>query len=134
MTGLLIVGLLYTYWLQWRGRVDLATGTLLILLIMIVTSKVFSPQYLIWVVPLVAYQGEVRRGYLLVWGLIGLLTTWIYPYIYNMVHQIEAVPALWLFYPVVTLRNVLLLGFILFLLITAMRRSSLSAQPENVAV
>lgn len=121
-TMLLGVGLLYIYWLQWRAKIDLATATLLSLLIMIATSKVFSPQYLIWVVPLVAYIGGKNRWYLLVWGLIGLLTTWIYPYIYNMVHHIEAVPGVFLFYPVVTLRNLLLLGFILFLLIAATRR------------
>jgi hypothetical protein len=121
-TVLLVVGLLYTYWLQWRSKINLATAALLTLLITMVTSKVFSPQYLIWVVPLVAYIGGRSRWYLLVWGLIGLLTTWIYPYIYNMVHQIEAVPGLFLFYPVVTLRNLLFLGFILFLLVGATRR------------
>jgi hypothetical protein len=121
-TVLLVVGLLYTYWLQWRSKINLATAALLTLLIIMVTSKVFSPQYLIWVVPLVAYIGGRSRWYLLVWGLIGLLTTWIYPYIYNMVHHIEAVPGLFLFYPVVTLRNLLFLGFILFLLVRATRR------------
>jgi hypothetical protein len=126
-TVLLGVGLLYTCWLQWRSKINLATATLLFLLIMMITSKVFSPQYLIWVVPLVAYIGGRSRGYLLVWGLIGLLTTWIYPYIYNMVHQIEAVPHLFLFYPVVTVRNLLLLGFILFLLVAATRRQTQNA-------
>lgn len=121
-TVLWVVGLLYTYWLQWRSKMNLATTTLLTLLITIVTGKVFSPQYLIWVIPLVAYIGGRNRWYLLVWGLIGLLTTWIYPYIYNMVPHIGQVPGLLLFYPVVTLRNLLFLGFVLFLLIAATRR------------
>jgi hypothetical protein len=129
-TILLIVGLFCTYWLQWRSKIDLVTATLLSLLIMMVTSKVFSPQYLIWVVPLVAYIGGRSRWYLLVWGLIGLLTTWIYPYIYDMVGNIDAVPALFLFYPVVTLRNLLLLGFILFLLIAATRRQTPRVKSE----
>ncbi len=121
-TVLLGVGLLYTYWLQWRSKINLATATLLSLLIMIVTSKVFSPQYLIWVVPLVAYIGGKNPWYLLVWGLIGLLTAYIYPYLYYTVHQIEAVPGLPLFYPLVSLRNLLLFGFVLGLLIAATRR------------
>jgi Glycosyltransferase family 87 len=121
-TALLGIGLLYTYWLLWRSKINLATATLLSLLVLMVTSKVFSPQYLIWVVPLVAYIGGRNRWYLLVWGVIGLLTTWIYPYIYDMVHQIQAVPHLFLFYPVVTLRNLLLLSFVLFLLISATKR------------
>jgi hypothetical protein len=120
-TILLGVGLLYTYWLQWRSKIDLATATLLSLLIMMVTNKVFSPQYLIWVVPLVAYIGGKKPWYLLSWGLLGLLTTWIYPFMYYTVHQIEAVPGIFLFYPVVTVRNLLLFGFILFLLIAATR-------------
>src|SRR5207302_5353942 len=57
-TPLLLVGLVYTYWLQWRGKIDLATSSLLTLLLVIGTSKVFSPQYLIWVAPLVAYVGQ----------------------------------------------------------------------------
>jgi Glycosyltransferase family 87 len=121
-TVLLGVGLLYTYWLQWRSKINLATATLLSLLIMIVTSKVFSPQYLIWVVPLVAYIGGRNLWYLLVWGLIGLLTTYIYPYLYYTVHHIEAVPGLPLFYPLVALRNLLLFGFVLGVLVAATRR------------
>jgi hypothetical protein len=123
-TVLLGIGLLYTYWLQWRSKINLATATLLSLLIMIVTSKVFSPQYLIWVVPLVAYVGGKNLWYLLAWGLIGLLTTYIYPYLYYTVHHIEAVPGLPLFYPLVTLRNLLLFGFVLGLLVVATRRQS----------
>ena len=129
-TALLGGGLLYTYWLQWRSKINLATATLLSLLIMMVTNKVFSPQYLIWVVPLIAYIGGRNPWYLLVWGLLGLLTTWIYPYLYYTVHQIEAVPGLFLFYPVVTLRNFLLFGFVLFLLVAATRRPGLKGKSE----
>ncbi len=115
-TWLLVLGLLYTYWLQWRAKIDLATASLLTLLIVMVTGKVFSPQYLIWVFPFVAYIGECNLCWLLPWCLLGLLTSWIYPYIYFLTPTLLNVPALPLFYPVTTLRNVLLLGLVLYLL------------------
>ncbi|MBV9228848.1 MAG: DUF2029 domain-containing protein [Chloroflexi bacterium] len=124
-TVLLATGLLYTYWLQWRSKIDLATSSLLTLLIIMLTGKVFSPQYLIWVIPLLAYVGESDLRWLISWVAIGLLTTWIYPYIYLMspLIRVAYVP---LFYPVSTIRNFLLLGFILALLIYCSRRSSTS--------
>ncbi len=116
---LVVAGLLYTYWLLWRTKIDLATGCLLTLLIVMLTSKVFSPQYLIWVIPLLAYTGETRRWWLLPWSLICLLTTWIYPYIYLMTPSILDVPKNPLFFPVTTLRNLVLLGWVLALLISS---------------
>lgn len=119
-----IVGILYTFWLQWRGKIDLATVSLLTFLIVIVTGKVFSPQYLIWVIPLVAYVGESRRWWLFPWVLIGLLTTWIYPYLYRMNHHIEKVPYLAPFLPATAIRNILLAAFTLCLLYFASRNRS----------
>lgn len=116
-TILLVVGLLYVYWLQWRSKINLAAACLLTLLIVMLTSKVFSPQYLIWVAPLIAYIGEDHPGWLLPWTILGVLTTWIYPYIYNLNPDILSVPNIPLFYPVVAARNGLLLGFTLALLI-----------------
>ncbi|HEX4204447.1 MAG TPA: glycosyltransferase 87 family protein [Ktedonobacteraceae bacterium] len=121
MVVVLIVGLLYTFWLQWRGKMDLATATLLTLLLVMITGKVFSPQYLIWVVPLLAYVGEADWRWVATWGAIGLLTTWIYPAIYTMAPLLQ-VPYLPLFYPVVTVRNLLMLGSVLALLIYSARR------------
>ena len=67
MIGLLVVSFVSTYWSQWRGRIDLAMACLLTLLIVIVTGKVFSTQYLIWVIPLAAYVGQDKRWWLLFW-------------------------------------------------------------------
>ncbi|GHO50025.1 glycosyltransferase family 87 protein [Ktedonospora formicarum] len=119
-TVLLLVGLGYTYWLQWQGKIDLAMSSLLTLLVIVCTSKVFSPQYLIWLAPLVAYIGGGRWRWLLSWGLLGALTTLIYPYIYISV-SLAAVPSHPLFFPVVTIRDFLLLGFTLALLIAGAR-------------
>jgi hypothetical protein len=125
ISAALIVGLLYIFWLQWRVKIDLATATVLVLLLVMITGKVFSPQYLIWILPLVAYVGESDWRWVMCWGVIGLLTTWIYPTIYTMVPLIHVaeVPA---FYPVVTTRNLVLLGFIIWLLARSTRR-----QPQS---
>ncbi|MBV9691631.1 MAG: hypothetical protein JO202_18195 [Ktedonobacteraceae bacterium] len=114
---LLPVGtLLYVYWLQWRRKIDLAASSLLTLLVVILTGKVFSPQYLLWVAPLVAYVGEDTAWWLLPWTAMSLLTTWIYPYIYSMVYSPMGVPGGGVFYLVVAVRNALMLGFIIALL------------------
>jgi hypothetical protein len=122
---LFFAGILYTYWLQWRRKIDLALSCVLTLLIVLLTGKVFSPQYLIWVAPLVAFSGETDWRWLLPWGLVSLLTTWIYPIIYTMTRTLSHVPDLPVFYPVVTARNLLLLGFVLFLLLNATFRKKM---------
>ncbi len=130
-TLLLGGGLLYTYWLQWRGKIQLATTALLTLLIVMVTGKVFSPQYLIWVAPLVAYVGRADLKWLISWSAVGLLTTWIYPNIYIMTPRLSDVPLLPVFFPVTTVRNFLLFGFILALLIyyTRTKRADTTERP-----
>src|SRR6266566_4542166 len=118
----LIAGLLYTFWLQWRGKLDIYTASLLTVLIIIITGKVFSPQYLIWLAPLVAFVGQANCKWLMTWGVIGLLTTWVYPNMYNSV-PLKYVPLLPAFYPVVFVRDLLIFGFIIVLLYQATRKS-----------
>lgn len=114
-TLLLLLGLGYTYWLQWHGKLTLATSCLLTLLIIMFTGKVFSPQYLIWIVPLVAYVNPDDHKLLFSWTAICALTTFIYPYIYNMASLLR-LPSVPLFFPVIALRNILFLYFIIVLL------------------
>ncbi|GCE11334.1 glycosyltransferase 87 family protein [Tengunoibacter tsumagoiensis] len=116
-TYAMVAGILYTLWLQWRYKIDLATSTLLILLVIIVTGKVFSPQYLIWILPLVAYVGASNSWWLGTWTVIGYLTTWIFPYIYWMEPHFEWVPLGPLFFPVTIARNFLFAGFTLACLV-----------------
>lgn len=118
----LVVGLLYTFWLQLRGKLDIYTASMLTVLIIIVTGKVFSPQYLIWIAPLIAFVGQANWKWLLTWGAIGGLTTWIYPNMYDLV-PLKYVPLLPIFYPVVFARDLLIFGFIVVLLCYATRKS-----------
>ncbi len=116
------MGLLYTFWLQWRGKLDIYTTSLLTVLIIMITGKVFSPQYLIWIAPLLALVGKANWKWLIIWGVVGLLTTWIYPNMYNSV-PLKYLPLLPEFYPVVLMRNLIILGFIIVLLYQATRKS-----------
>jgi hypothetical protein len=118
----LLVGLLYTFVLLWRGKLDIYTASLLTVLIILITGKVFSPQYLIWIAPLLAFVGKANWKWLLTWGIVGLLTTWVYPVMYNSV-PLKYVPLLTTFYPVVLARNLLIFGFIIVLLYQATRKS-----------
>ena len=137
-TILLVAGLLYTWWLQWRSRIDLATASLLTILVIMITGKVFSPQYLIWVVPLVAYVGassRSRRWWLIPWILIGALTTWIYPFIYTTAPGgLLLVPNDPRFYIATTARNLLLLSFILYLLVHYSRRRAEKTTASAISV
>lgn len=129
----LVMGLGYLFWLQWRGKMNLPTAVLLTLLIVMLTGKVFSPQYLIWVAPLVAYVGKSNWKWLLSWGVVALLTTCIYPYIYVATPDLLQVPYVPAFYPVAFVRNILLLGVILVLLYQATRRPQRSVGTSGMA-
>ena len=81
-TLLLIVGYASILWQQWRGKLDLTQTMIAVLLIFIATGKVFSPQYLIWLIPLLAYAGAFDTFWLFCWGSVSALTTFIYIYLY----------------------------------------------------
>jgi len=80
---LLALGYLYTLWMQWRGKLNVAQAAIAVLLIYIVTGKVFSPQYLIWLMPLLAYTGAFDAFWLLSWGAVSLLTSYIFIFYYS---------------------------------------------------
>jgi hypothetical protein len=121
-TCCLAIGLLFTCWLQWRGKLDLPIASLVTLLLVIISGKVFSAQYLLWVTPLVAYIGQSNWKWLVSWGAIGLLTTVIYPFIYLSVPNVLLIPLVPVFQPVLLARNVLMLVLILALLYQAITR------------
>jgi Glycosyltransferase family 87 len=124
----LVIGLLYTFWLQWRGKLDIYTASLMTLLVVMITGKVFSPQYLIWIVPLIAYVGQANWKWLVSWSLVGIVTTIIYPYLYVtfLIYNKQ-------YYPIVLVRNTILLIIVLVLLYYAGRFGLLTeTRPKQV--
>ncbi|GHO42879.1 hypothetical protein [Ktedonospora formicarum] len=100
----LVAGYSYALYLQWRGRLTLGQCFIALHLVFIATGKVFSPQYLIWLLPLLAYVYSTEGIWLLTWGAISLLTTFIYAYFYSHSPDLTHVPG---FFEWVTVRNTL---------------------------
>ncbi|GHO96247.1 hypothetical protein KSF_062950 [Reticulibacter mediterranei] len=131
-TVLLVVGLLYTLWLQWRGKITLALSSLLILLIIIYTGKVFSAQYLIWIAPIIAYVSRGERRWLLGWGSVSLVTTLIYPFLYER-PNFPFGPYLPDFYLTVFVRNALFSIFLATLFYVVSRRPAAFGKSSSAA-
>jgi hypothetical protein len=70
---------LYTYWGVWRGTFNGRQAFLLAVGILVITNKVFSPQYLIWLVPLVAIAAKLSLD----WILVAALTLLEYPVLFS---------------------------------------------------
>jgi hypothetical protein len=104
---LFIAGYIYSIYLQLRGKLDIVQTCIALLLVFIANGKVFSPQYLIWIIPLLAYSGAFDVLWLVVWGSISLLTTIIYPYFYTRVIDSAKIPYLPGFIQIVSARNML---------------------------
>jgi hypothetical protein len=68
------------YWRQLTGHLSVAQAMLCCVLVIVCTSRVLSPQYLIWVVPLVAL---VEGRFNPLWIAVCVLTTLIYPFAYR---------------------------------------------------
>jgi hypothetical protein len=106
----LLAGCLAVYWRQLTGRLSFGRALTLCLLVVICTNRVLSPQYLMWVLPLVAI---LERDYDPVWLAVCALTTLVFPYAYDwtglrgqpMPHSYPA------FFPaLIAARNVLLVA------------------------
>jgi Glycosyltransferase family 87 len=103
----LVGGCAWVYWQQLNGRLGFGRALTLCLLVVVCTNRVFSPQYLMWVVPMVAI---VEREYDGFWLAICALTTLIFPYGYDFAGLHGAAAASYpAFFPaLIALRNALL--------------------------
>lgn len=81
----LVGGSVLVYWRAWRGQLSLGQAFLAAIGIILIFNKVLSPQYLIWALPLVAYV----LGFDLLWFLICLLNTLIYPFLYHVYYHVD---------------------------------------------
>jgi glycosyl transferase family 87 len=117
-------GCLLVYWRLLMGRLTVGQAFVACLCVVIVTNKIFSPQYLIWVLPLAAYV----MGLEYTWLAIGLLTTVIYPFVYFAHPHIRLVAYDPLFLPTLALRNALLL----FVTVRALRAGGGTSAPASM--
>ncbi len=100
----LVGGMLFVSWRVLRGKLTLGEAFVATIALVLVSNKLLSPQYLMWILPLVAYV----EGFDLLWLVICALTTLIFPFIYQTRHPILAVPTNSAFLPTIALRNALL--------------------------
>ena len=131
----LAVGCLAVLWMQWRERLDFTQAAIGLLLVFITTGKVFSPQYLIWLMPLLAYAGVFDAFWIFCWGAASVLTTYVYTYLYTRpVTDIRDVPLLPGFMETVGIRNALFVLMTLAFLCNwfqARQRRALPPAPEG---
>jgi hypothetical protein len=100
----LAAGGIAVFWRQLRGDLTLTRACLVCLCLALLTSKVFSTQYLLWVLPFAAEAG----GDEIAWGLICALTFVEFPLLYPFNRPDYPSVDAWYFMLVLALRNVLL--------------------------
>ena len=97
---------------------SLAIGIVAVIVALIVSSKVFSAQYVVWFLPLVPFlPGRLRWLGLVIAG----LSTLIYPLNYSLLWHLDPVMAV-----VLNVRNALLVVFLVVLAVRLARPSSAS--------
>jgi hypothetical protein len=107
-SGLFILGVIFVFWLQWQNKLDLIQTIIALTLVFISTGKVFSPQYLIWLIPLLAYAGAFTKFWSIMWGTISFLTSFIYIVFYSQILDPNHIKIPSGFFEVAAIRNILL--------------------------
>jgi len=135
-TSACVLGCLFVFRLQWQQKVHLGQAMIALLCLLIISGKVFSPQYVIWLIPLVAYVGASRL-WLYCWGAISFLTVCIFTFYYapltNPQTATQIIQSLPGFFVVVSIRNLAFLCITLAYLFNSFQASqdpSLLAQRE----
>jgi hypothetical protein len=120
-TAALVAGCLAIYWRQVRGRLAVDYAFVACVGVILLTNRVFSTQYLIWILPLVADLLGLDALWVAISALTGLSAV-LYPYdlVSYTQTQVEV------FFAVMAMRNALLLIAILQLL-----RPSIRTLPQS---
>jgi hypothetical protein len=122
-TALFAAGVILVCLRAWRGQDSLGRSFVLILLVMLCTSKLLSPQYLLWLFPVVAYVEGLR----LRWLVVALLTLMIFPYGYGLDLSIVRLPDHPQFMSVILARNAVLVALTIAYLTVPKRISTVDA-------
>jgi uncharacterized membrane protein len=112
--GAVFVCCLGRFQVEWRLKGEIATDSLaaylmIALLGFIATNKVFSPQYIVWLLPFAALLRPRQAGVMLI---ICILTVSIFPFSYDRLLSMQPSEVLLL-----NLRNALVLGLLIWLLV-----------------
>lgn len=105
---LMVVGYLWILVQQARGKLNIVQACLAALFVLLVGGKIFSPQYLIWIVPLLALSGSNKPAWFVLWGLVATLTDLDYAF-YGLNPNSELLPGIPGFLLVILVRNALFL-------------------------
>jgi len=129
---ILYISMLVSCWYRFREerskselmKVDsLVAYTLLALLIFIITNKVFSPQYIVWIIPFAALL-KPRHAILM----LGVCITTYIMASFGSFRELDYVKILWL-----NLRNILILGFSIWIFLDYLPSSINSVLRRNNA-
>jgi len=127
---LLSLGYIYIIIQQWEGKMDLVQASLAALLMTIAANKVFSPQYLLWLIPLVAYGASSNRRLLLYWCGMSILTLLIYPVYFGIISIVIDPSKVAGFMPAILLRNGLFVLLTVAYLLNILHLRERSALPS----
>lgn len=131
--AIFFLGIFLVIKMQKNAKIPLSWSFIAIILLMLVTGKVLSPQFLIWLIPLIVYVQGYNRIWLGLWISISLLTTLEYPTLINLYFRSllnHRNTFFWenLYFFVLTIRNgllILLTIYHIFVLRTSERETAL---------